>query len=97
MGEALNEGDILTPACLEMNSEEAMQVVICSVSTMQVETGILIGNGGERQMPLLNVRCLKHGRRSDKPRKNFVTAAAKLSLWPSRLFVSDPGWGETVD
>ena len=44
MGEALNEGDLLTEAYLETDSDEATQVGTCSVSTMQVDTGILIGD-----------------------------------------------------
>jgi hypothetical protein len=44
MGEALNEADLLTEAGLETDSDEATQVGTGSVSTMQVETGILIGD-----------------------------------------------------
>jgi len=44
MGETLNEGDLLTEAYLETDSDEATQVGTCSVSTMQVDTGILIGD-----------------------------------------------------
>ena len=44
MGETLNEGDLLTEACLETDSDEATKVGAGSVSTMQVETRILIGD-----------------------------------------------------
>jgi hypothetical protein len=47
MAKALNEADIFTEAFLEMDSDEATPVVTCSVSTMQVDTGILIESGGD--------------------------------------------------